>query len=69
MGRHNALERLINTFKTDEHNLLTSLVELDRSGEFEVVDVDISEEIEDWYEEIRVFFSRYSEKSESKYKE
>ncbi|XP_050058384.1 uncharacterized protein LOC126550574 [Aphis gossypii] len=57
-ARHGTLERAVKSFEAEQENVLSSLVELNRSDEFTSSDLEITEDMEKMCGEIQVVFSK-----------
>ncbi|XP_050063173.1 uncharacterized protein LOC126552505 [Aphis gossypii] len=57
-ARHGTLERAVKSFEAEQGNVLSSLVELNRSDEFTSSDLEITEDMEKMCGEIQVVFSK-----------
>jgi len=58
IARHGTVERVVKSFEAEQGNILSSLVELNRSEEFTNLDLEITENMEEMCGEIQVVFSK-----------
>ncbi|XP_025420894.1 uncharacterized protein LOC112690996 [Sipha flava] len=58
IARHKTLERAVKSFETEQRNILSSPVELNRFDEFTSLDIETTENMEQLCGEIRVVFTK-----------